>query len=81
MPDFNVAVRGRLQPTDVNIIFGDEEVLYIENTQYETLCRDLGVYKSATAAKNAGRAGDLPLGYSELKASKLCRIFLWNPSE
>lgn len=79
--DFNVAVKKNLQPTDISIIYGDEPVIFTEAVTITDLVVELGLYKSKSQARNAGRVGLLPTGYNEIKASKISRVYLWNPSE
>lgn len=87
MADFNIIVDTKfIQDGDVESIFGDgkgdiEEVLYIQDVSLDFLLKELGVYKSTSEARRAGRSGPIPTGYTELKASKVHRLFIWNPSE
>lgn len=86
MADFNIVVDTPfLQDTDVPTLFGDqsgyvEEVLYTHDVPLDVLLKDLGIYKSTSEARRAGRSGPIPTGYSEIKASKVHRLFVWNPS-
>ena len=87
MADFNIVVdTPNVQEGDIESIFGDgkgdvEEVLYTHNTSLDVLLKDLGIYKSTSEARRAGRSGPIPQGYTEYKASKVHRLFIWNPSE
>ena len=87
MADFNIVVdTPHLQDGDIESIFGDgrghvEEVLYTREVPLDVLLRDLGIYKSTSEARRAGRSGPIPSGYTELKASRIHRLYIWNPSE
>lgn len=89
MPDFNIIIKSSAwQEGDDITMFADrhgdlhgEEVLYLDAPSLEVLYRDLGIYKSSSEAKRAGKGGPIPTGYSELKASKKCRVYMWNPTE
>ena len=68
--------------SDVETLFGDEEVFFAESDTLETLMRELGVFPSSSAARRAGREGPVPTGWTaEFKASKKRRVWIWNPSE
>ena len=67
--------------SDKELIFGDEEVITTEVMSLPNLLHTLGVYKSTSQARKAGRVGDIPTGYTEYKASKKVRLFIWNPTE
>lgn len=66
-------------PRDIELLFDGEPVEFVDNKPLPNLLAELGVYKSATQARKAGRIGDLPKGWSEIKASKKVTIWLWNP--
>lgn len=66
---------------DLEIIYEDEEVIFVDNIQLPTLLAQLKVYKSASQARQAGRVGEIPAGYTELKASKKRTLYIWNPTE
>lgn len=66
---------------DLEIIFGDEPVTIVPDIPLDSLLAYLDVYKSTSEARRAGRVGPIPIGYSEIKASKRTRLFIWNPSE
>ncbi len=68
-----------LLPGDKELIFQNEEVYCTETTDLPTLLVELGVYESKSKAKQTGRVGPIPNGYSELKASKVRRLYIWNP--
>lgn len=67
--------------SDIKTIFEDEEVLYAESSELSALMKEAGVYKSTSEARRANRHGEIPLGYTEFKASKKVRLYIWNPSE
>ena len=62
-------------------VFGDEDFLVSSQDQLPNLLVELGVYKSCSIARRAGRIGEVPTGYTELKASKKNDIYIWNPDE
>ena len=72
---------GNVLDSDKELIFGDEEVITTEVMSLPNLLHTLGVYKSTSQARKAGRVGDIPTGYTEYKASKKVRLFIWNPTE
>lgn len=40
----------------------------------------LGIFKTTSQARHAGRIGEIPIGYNEIKASKkVPRLCIWNP--
>jgi len=74
---------GFVQPTDQHILFEDENVVVVEEqfSCLSQLLKHLGVYGSTSQARKAGRVGDIPSGWSLIKASKKVELCLWNPSE
>lgn len=64
---------------DRELIFQDEEVYFTETIDLPTLLVELGIYKSKGDARKAGRTGVISTGYSEVKASKIRRFYIWNP--
>lgn len=82
MADYNLLVKESPWTfRDLDTIFGDEHIDAIEDAYLDVLLARLGIYKSSSEARRAGRQGPIPLGYSEIKASKKDRLFIWNPSE
>jgi len=80
--DHNVVIRGSAWVEgDIPVIFGEEEVIFSEARDLPNLLVNLGIYPSTSAARRAGRVGPIPLGYTELKASKRDFLFIWNPHE
>lgn len=67
--------------SDIPTLFEDEDVLYVTANELSALMKEIGVYKSTSEARRANRHGDIPLGYTEFKASKKVRLYIWNPSE
>lgn len=82
-PCENVVVANEfLRDTDVTTLFGDEEVHVTNETDLPRLLVELGVYKSTTQARNAGRKGLVPDGFSDkFKGSKKRYLWIWNPTE
>lgn len=68
---------------DLEILFDKEPVHVTERpiNDLPDLLVYCGVYASRSKARQAGRVGDVPLGYTELKASKKVTLYIWNPSE
>lgn len=66
---------------DIELLFSGEPVEFVDNKPLPNLLAELGVYKSTTQARKAGRVGELPKGWSEIKASKKVTIWLWNPQD
>lgn len=68
--------------SDIEILFGDEQVFFAESDEMSALMRELGIFPSASAARRAGREGPIADGWTaEFKASKKRRIWIWNPTE
>lgn len=67
--------------SDIKTIFEDEEVHFSTAEDLPNLLREVGVYKSNSEARRNNRVGGIPLGYTELKASKKRHLYIWNPSE
>lgn len=76
-----VIIGSKCTKRDLELIFGSEKVQYCSSTSYEQLMKELGVYPSTSAARKANRFGLIPSGYTEYKASRIHRIFIWNPDE
>lgn len=71
----------KVQPTDQEILFGDEPVHLTTTTDLSRLLVEVGVYKTTSEARRAGREGQVAEGWTdEFKASKKRRIWIWNPS-
>lgn len=79
-----VITNGFLQSTDIATLFGNEPVTIVDGDlckQLPSLLSALGIYKSATQARNSGRVGKIPEGWNVIKASKKVELFIWNPTE
>lgn len=80
--DINVIIQnGNVQTRDREILFQDEPVVVLEPQSLSNMLVALGVFKSNTQARQAGRIGDIPPGYSEFKGNKKVFLFVWNPTE
>lgn len=67
---------------DIKSLFGDEAVHFTEATCLSVLMKELGVFKSTSEARRAGRFGPIPEGFTfEFKASKKVMLWIWNPTE
>jgi len=70
------------QERDIELLFGDEEVHFTDATDLSVLMKELGIFKSTSEARRAGREGPIPEGFTfEFKASKKRRLWIWNPTE
>jgi len=72
---------------DLAALFGDldgnvEQVFFAESDELSALMRELDIFPSASKARQAGRVGVIPAGWTaEFKASKKRRLWIWNPTE
>lgn len=66
---------------DLDLLFGEEQIILAQNVALPTLLKTLKIYKSSNQAIRAGRKGDIPTGYTELRASKKVTLYIWNPTE
>ena len=72
---------------DIETLFSDlegnvEDVIFAESDELSALMRELEIFPSASKARQAGRHGPIPDGWTaEFKASKKRRIWIWNPTE
>lgn len=80
--DQNVIVQGPyVEPGDAQALFGPEMVVVVEAAHLPELLTKLGIYKSFSEARRAGRDGPIPPGFTlEMKASKLVNLTIWNPT-
>lgn len=74
------------QDSDIETLYGDfsgdvEEVTFVENKPLPNLLVELGVYKSTSQARRAGREGEIPSGWTQYKASRKVTLWIWNPDE
>ncbi len=67
---------------DLQTLFGDELIHFTDATDLPNLLVEMGIFKSTTQARKAGRIGTIPEGFTfEFKASKKRRLWIWNPTE
>ena len=66
---------------DLINVFHGEEVTFSTATDIANLMVEVGAYPSTSKARQAGRHGAIPDGFTEFKASKKMRIWIWNPTE
>ena len=81
MPTDNVVVKNSAwRESDLKILFGDEEVHFTNANDMPQLLKELGIFKSTSQARQAGRAGPIPEGFTfKFKASKKRDLWIWNP--
>lgn len=79
----NVVVRqSAWQESDIELLFEDEEVHFTDVDDLSVLMKEMGIFESSSAARRAGRVGPIPEGFTfNFKASKKCRLWIWNPTE
>ena len=79
----NIIINGHfVKDTDANTLFGDEDVHYTDETDISRLMVELGLYKSTSKARAAGRVGVVTSGFTDkFKATKKTVLWIWNPSE
>lgn len=77
----NIIVHGSTWvPEDLGTLFPNEGYLLTTTDTLEHLTVKLGIYKSTSEARRAGRYGPIPKGYTEFKASKTRMLYIWNPT-
>jgi len=67
--------------SDAKTLFEDEEVYWTDSQDISVLMKELGIYESTSKARQAGRKGPIPSGFTQFKASKKITIWIWNPHE
>jgi len=68
--------------SDIELLFEDEEVHFTEAKDLSVLMKELGVFPSTSKARQAGRVGPIPDGFTfSFKASKKRSLWIWNPTE
>ena len=78
----NIVIQnGFVLNTDIPTLFGNEPVVNSQAPNLETLMVELGLYPSKSKAIKDGRRGPIPLGFTEFKATKKQKVWIWNPSE
>lgn len=70
-----------VQPTDAFTLFQREDVYVTTETDLPRLLVEIGVFKSTSEARRAGRIGEVPSGWTDqFKASRKRRLWIWNPT-
>ncbi len=79
----NVIVKNSAwRESDVELLFEDEEVHFTEARDIPALMKEMGIFKSTSEARRAGRVGPIPDGFTfSFKASKKRSLWIWNPTE
>lgn len=76
----NIVVKGSAwTERDIKCLFGDEPVHFTTCADIPSLMVEVGAFKSKTQARQAGRDGGIPEGFTEFRASKKMRLWIWNP--
>ncbi len=79
-----IILSGHTRITDQANLFGSEPVHIVDGDMLKDLPQllaHLGIYKSTSQARQAGRKGKIPTGWTVMKASKKVELFIWNPTE
>lgn len=66
---------------DIRCLFADEPVVFANASNITDLVVELGLFKSKSQARSAGRQGELPKGFTEFKGNKTTTLWIWNPDE
>lgn len=78
----NIVIKdSKWHSSDLQTLFGDEEVSILEADDISRLAVIIGAYPSTSQARRAGRIGPIPPGWTEMKISKKMHIWIWNPDE
>lgn len=79
----NVMIYGScLEPTDAEALWPGEEHVIVQAEHIPDLLVKLGIYKSNSEARRAGRDGPIPPGFTQIKASKkVPELTIWNPTK
>lgn len=79
----NVIVRNSAwTDRDIELLFDNEEIHFTDATDLSVLMKEMGIFKSTSDARRAGRVGPIPDGFTfEFKASKKVMLWIWNPTE
>ena len=78
----NVIVNNEFfQTTDKTTLFEEEDCYILDDsvTLLPNLLVTLGLYKTTSEARRAGRVGELPKGWSVIQGNKLTTVWVWNP--
>lgn len=79
--DINVVWEGNLSVNDFDNVFNNESFVVSKSESLQELMVELGLFKSRSAARAAGRVGPIPDGYTEFKGNKKTFLYLWNPTD
>lgn len=78
----NIVVKGsEWRSSDLSALFDNEAVIFTDCTDMASLVFSLGLFSSRSQAKKAGRTGNIPTGFTEIKGNKKTTLWIWNPSE
>lgn len=79
----NIVLKGsRWTPWDIGFLFPESEPRHFTECQdIESLMLEIGAYSSKSQARQAGRKGPIPPGWTELQANKISKVWIWNPGE
>lgn len=76
-----VVAASQWQPSDITTLYADEQVKYVDDVALPNLLVELGIFPSTSKARQAGRVGCIPSGWTVYKASKKVTLWIWNPTE
>ena len=83
--EYNVLVKNSSWTNrDLEVLYDDdlhknEEVILTSAIDIPNLLVELKCYQSTGQARRAGRTGPIPIGWTEFKASKKVKLWIWNP--
>ena len=80
--EINVIIRSSChEPSDAELLFSGEPWVFSDAKTIPELLVELGIYKTRSDCRRAGRDGPIKPGWTMMKASKavFC-LCIWNPS-
>lgn len=74
-----IVIQSKWELRDIPLLFDDQTIWFTQQTMLPNLLKELNIYPSTSDAIRAGRKGEIPKGWTELKASKKRNLWIWNP--
>lgn len=65
--------------SDAATLFDNEVIKFVKDIDISSLMSELKIYPSASKARQAGRVGPIPKGWTVFKASKKVTCWIWEP--